>query len=571
MIMKKIYKYIFAVAGLLLSVGAMTSCVNDLDLKDGAIDPNLTTEATPEQMFNKCYAVIGVAGNYGANGGSDVDGIDGGTSGYVRQMWNANELTTDEAICCWGDDGIPQFNFNTYDADHPMLAGFYYRLYTAITFCNHYLEKYGDYNEMMTAEVRFLRALDYYFLMDGWGNVPLATTISADEPRQATRAEVYEFIESELLDIHDKMHAPIALRQGMSDNGWNWGRVDQDACNLLLARLYLNSEVYIGQANYDKAARYAKLVMDGPHKLHTADKTVVIEGDVSDIEYTFSAYRMLFMGDNDLTDASTEAVFPILQDGIRTTSWGTSLFMMASTFDGDMHECPYNSSSTNGTDQGWGGNRARPELIRLFFPSDNAPTGNSWVVAPAAGDDRALFNTGGDRTLDIPNWNTFKNGFAVAKFNNFKTSLGANGEFETGQHSTFPDGDFFLMRSAEAYLTYAEAITRQNGNADNTPVTGAALDAIKAIRNRAHASPVTSFTLRQILDEWGREFYFEGRRRIDLVRFGRFGGNTDYQWTWKGGVKEGQDFGAYRNIFALPTNDLTVNKGLTQNPGYVRN
>lgn len=567
--MNKIFKYIVPVAGLMLGLYT-TSCVNDLDLKNGAIDPHLTTEATAEQLFNKCYAVIGVAGNNGANGGSDVDGIDGGTSGYVRQLWNSQELTTDEAICCWGDDGIPQFNFDTYNADHPMLQGFYYRLYTAIAFDNHYLEKYSGYNEMMTAEVRFLRALSYYYLMDGWGNVPFATEISTTSPRQASRAEVYEFVESELLAIHDQMHAPVALKGGQSVDGWNWGRVDQDACNLLLARLYLNAEVYIGQKHYDKAAQYAKLVMDGPHKLHTADKTVTIGDDVVSEDYTFSAYRMLFMGDNDQTGAATEAIFPILQDGIRITSWGTSLFMMGSTFDGEMHENIMGGTSTNGTDQNWGGNRARPQLIRLFFPNDNAPTGNSWKVAPAAGDDRALFNTDG-RTLEVDNWNTFKSGYAVAKYNNFKTTPNAAGNaFEGGQNTTFPDGDFFLMRSAEAYLTYAEALTRQAGNADNTPVTGEALTAVRAIRNRAHAPNITSFTLRQLLDEWGREFYFEGRRRTDLIRFGKFGGNTGYQWQWKGGVKEGQDFEAYRNLFAIPTNDRTVNKNLVQNPGYAQ-
>ena len=143
--MNKILKYIVPVAGLLLYMST-TSCVGDLDLKDGAIDPHLTTEATAEQMFNKCYAVIGVAGNNGANGGSDVDGIDGGTSGYVRQLWNSEELTTDEAICCWGDDGIPQFNFDTYDASHPMLRGYYYGLCIGLTFCNQYLTVFSDYD-----------------------------------------------------------------------------------------------------------------------------------------------------------------------------------------------------------------------------------------------------------------------------------------------------------------------------------------------------------------------------------------------------------------------------------------
>lgn len=133
--MNKFFKYIVPALTLLFGVG-FSSCVDDLDVTPK--DPSLKSldEITAEQLFTKCYAVIGVAGNGGANGDSDVDGIDGGTSGYVRQMWNANELTTDEAICGWGDDGIPQFDYNTYDASHPMLQGFYYRLYTSVYYCN---------------------------------------------------------------------------------------------------------------------------------------------------------------------------------------------------------------------------------------------------------------------------------------------------------------------------------------------------------------------------------------------------------------------------------------------------
>ena len=134
----------------------------------------------------------------------------------------------------------------------------------------------------------------------------------------------------------------------------------------------------------------------------------------------------------------------------------------------------------------------------------------------------------------------------------------------SGKDATFPDGDFFLMRSAEAYLTFAEAEFRMNG------ATQAAIDAINALRDRAHASQVNASTLNLnfILDEWSREFYFEGRRRIDLIRFNKFGGNNGYNWQWKGGVFEGKDFPATRNVFAIPVNDMTVNRNLVQNPGY---
>lgn len=179
--MNKFFKHIVPAALLLLAAGT-TSCVNDLDVKP--INPNLVTADSidAEQLFNKCYACIGVAGNGGANGDSDVDGIDGGTSGYVRQVWNANELTTDEAICGWGDPGIPEFCYNAYDASHPMLTGLYYRLYTSIVFCNDYLASFGEYDDTMTAEIRFIRALDYYYLLDGWGNVALVTSPTAENP-----------------------------------------------------------------------------------------------------------------------------------------------------------------------------------------------------------------------------------------------------------------------------------------------------------------------------------------------------------------------------------------------------
>ena len=307
--MNKYIKHIVPAALLLFAAGT-TSCVNDLDVTP--INPNLVTADSimPEQLFNKCYACIGVAGNGGANGDSDVDGIDGGTSGYVRQVWNANELTSDEAICGWGDPGIPEFCYNNYDASHPMLKGLYYRLYTSIVFCNDYLKTFSDYDPTMTAEIRFIRALDYYYLIDGWGNVVLVTSPTASNPHQSTRLEVFQWLEEELLDLRADMSEPRALRKGQE----GYGRVDRDAADLLLARLYLNAEVYSGTPRWNDAAKYAKMVMDGPHKLNT--EGVVREG--ADFDWYYTPYQILFMGDNGSTSAATEAIFPVLQDGKRT-------------------------------------------------------------------------------------------------------------------------------------------------------------------------------------------------------------------------------------------------------------
>ena len=325
-----------------------------------------------------------------------------------------------------------------------------------------------------------------------------------------------------------------------------YGRVDQAADWMLLMRLYLNAEVYTGTAQWQKAADYAKKVMDSDYRLNTNG----VNG--------WTPYQMLFMGDNGETDAAYEAVFPILCDGKTTTSYGTSLFLMASTFDGDMHADPSDPIATNGTDANWGGNRARAELIEQFFPNGDAPQVAAYDMKDAAGDDRALFD-GIGRQVDNPTGydGVFKDGYAVAKFVNFKT------DGSVGHDPKFPDADFFFFRVAEAYLTYAEATARLNGGS----TTAEGTNAINALRARAHnADTKQVYSLNNILDEWQKEFYFEGRRRVDLIRFGKFGGNSDYIWSWKGGVKNGRNFEATKNIFAIPA--AAVDEVLIQNPGY---
>ncbi len=540
--MKTYIKNILPAAALALTFG-MSSCSDVLEISPK--DPDIVTKVTASQLMNKCYANIGMAGQGGANGDCDIDGLDGGTTGYVRQMFNANELTTDESICGWGDEGIAAFDFNNYDSSHPMLRGFYYRLYFGVTVCNQYLTQFADEDATMTAEVRFLRALNYYELMDCFGNVPFTTVVSSESPKQIQRADLYKWIESELLDIEGSLSQAQPKKEGEA----GYGRVDQAACWMLLARLYLNAEVYTGKAEWSKAKEYAQKVMNSPYKLYTTAKK-----DPSG--QTWSAYQQLFMGDNGTNGASVEGIFPIVQDGLTTTSWGTSLFLMAGSEDKDV--CvKIDGTKGNNTDQSWGGNRCRPDLIRKFFPRNDAPNVNAYLMPETAGDDRAIFD-GEGRILDNTEVGSFKNGFATVKFNNFKT------DGSTGHSSTFADADFFFFRAAEAYLIFAEADARLNGN----KVTTDGINALNALRTRANAEPKSSWTMKEICDEWSREFYFEGIRRPTLIRFGYFGGNNNYTWQWKGGAYEGTQFSSNKNVFAIPTQDMTVNENLVQNPGY---
>ena len=531
-------KYILPAVAFLVTAG-MTSCTGDLDVTP--IDPATTMAPNEPSLYTKCYANMAMAGQGGANGDCDIDGLDGGTTGFVRQLWNANELSTDESICCWGDPGIPQFNYNQWDASHPMLQGFYYRLYAGITYCDHYLDVCAGIDATREAEVRFLRALYYYYLMDCFGNVPFTTALSAESPKQIMRADLFKWIETEVKECMGKMLEPAARTS--ADKGY--GRADQDAANLLLARMYLNAEVYTGTARWADAKAYAEKVINGPHKLWKTGKN------------GWSAYQMLFMGDNGESGASQEAILPLLQDGITTTSWGTTLFLMASTWKDDM-----DTDKDYGTKEFWAGNRARSQLLNKFFPEGSAPEANIADMALAAYDNRALFY-GIDRELVVKTPSEFTSGYSVGKFRNTYSSGAAP------HNQQFIDADFFLMRAAEAYLIAAEADLREDNQLSDN-----ALGYINDLRLRANATAVSmeDCTLDYILDERSRELYYEGFRRTDLIRYGYFGGEKSGDkkalWEWKGGVQNGQGFDAFRNLYAIPAEDINANPNLKQNPGY---
>lgn len=532
-------------------------------------------------LFRRCYGTMATSGTHGADSNVDISFLDGGYQSFYRQLWNSNELTTDEAICGWSDSGIYPLDFNYYTEKNPMLMGYFYRLYYSIFLCNTYLDDYKYYNVQKTAEVRFLRALYYYFAMDAFGNIPSYTESANDsnsyyvtagdgsytypvwrwypqKPQfktQMSRAQMFAFIENELIEAEKGM-APPTPKNSSHEMYW---RADKAAAWLLLSRLYLNAQVYTGTPRWSEARTYAKKVMDSDYQLFSDG----YDGNgIDGMHRNFSAYQMLFMGDNGETDASKEAILIIPHNGDDTfyTSYGTSTFLICSTFDGDMHPYSYDNSEVNGlyNNNTWGGNRCRPELIKKFFCGIEAPDGHAYDVVAAAGDDRAIFETY-FRSLNVDNVSSFWSGYATAKFNNFKT------DGSQGSDPQFPDMDIFLLRKAEAYLTYAEAVTRLAGSG---AAPADAVSAINALRARAHATEKASYSLNDILDEWSREFYFEGRRRVDLIRFGKYGGTTDYQWQWKGDTYAGRDFMSFRNVFAIPQSIIAENPSIIQNNGY---
>lgn len=528
MILNKIKSYITVVAALLF-VGAMTtSCVKDLDVEN--INPQQTATLDTDALLNKIYSSFALTGQKGPDGNRDIADLDEGRSDLFRKSWELNEFPSGEASWRWDDTGLPELINKTWGADNASSIGVYYRLFFSITLCNYYLDEVAEDGTEETkhkrAEVRLIRSLLYYYVMDFYANAAFIEHVSLEPGVRYTRPEYFAYIEKELLEIEPDLAAPGANQ---------YGRVDKVAAWLLLSRLYLNAEVYTGTAQWAKAKEYAeKVINNGYYKLTTAGATNPATGEV------YSAYQMLFLADNDTNGAQYENIFPVLNDGLNTQSHGSMHFLVLSCYEKrDMSNMDVLIPS--GTDVSWGKcNKPTGAVVDVFFGKGvDAPkeTTKTQDITEAAGDDRALFYTT-DYTRNIEDRTEANNGYGCVKFRNVRS----DGKQPSALAKV--DTDLPLMRVAEAYLNYAEAETRLNGS------TAAAAEKINVLRKRAHASELASYTLNDIKDEWVREFWFEGRHRIDQVRFGTY------------------DVPSYRYIYAIPVNDLINNPNLTQNPGY---
>ena len=466
-------------------------------------------------------------------GNNDLSGsIDAAQTSLVRAMWNLQELPTDESYCVWMDAGIPALNTNTWSdsTQTQSMRGLYARLYHGIILANNYLANQHDGDMGKQAEARFLRALQYYYLMDHFGNVPLLTDTIDRQPLPVweatpsdiellTREEMFSYIENELQESLNSLPATNS-----------YGRATATAARLLLARLYLNSEVYTGTARWQEARSYAESVINGG---------------------TFQLapiYRNLFMGDNDSNGAQQEIILPAIYDGNTRTDYGGTTFLVASSFT--------NGEGDNGTTQVWAGNVSKPDFVNKFFTQTaDIPYASPEQTASAAGDDRALFY-GINHSYELRNGDSFSDGFPYQKFTNVRS----NGTSPVS--SKFADTDFPLMRLGEAYLIAAEADARLNGSATSMQGT----QYINMLRNRANATTSTAgYSLSDICDEWSREMGYEAVRRTTLIRFGRFGGQTDYSWAWKGGSYDGTAFDAGMNTYPIPA----VEVGSTPEPYVV--
>ena len=526
----KLYKSIGA-AVVIFSVFA-TACVKDLDTIP-LDDDVLTTEKiyndfnNYEKVLAKVYAGLAVSGQMGPHGSNDLSGLDEGFGQYTRAYFYAQELPTDEAILGWNDGNLRDYQEMDWSASNEFIFNMYSRIFYQISLCNEFIRQTTEskltdrgFNEtqkstitLYRAEARFLRALSYYHALDMFGSVPFTTeedAVGSFLPEQISRTDLFDYVESELLAIEP------ALMPAKTNV---YGRIDQASAWMLLARLYLNAEVYGKTGKYTETVTYSKKVIDAGYQLE-------------------DSYGKMFMADNHLAKG---IIFAIPYDGKETKTWGGTCFIINAEVGGSMLPANFGISG------GWWGLRAKPQFVDKF-PTDDT-------------DKRKMFYTAG-QTKDIADMFNFNHGYAVTKWKNIKSTGGA------GVDGTHPDTDQPIFRLADAYLMYAEAVLRGGSGGS----ASSALGYVNEIRTKAYVSTLGNInqdqlTLAFILDERARELYWEGYRRTDLIRYGQFTGGN-YLWQWKGGVQGGVATNDKYNLYPIPDADLGANPNLVQNTGY---
>ena len=184
--MKKIFISIITA----MSILCMTSCVGDLNVE--SIDPNQSSTIDVDGLLAKCYATLGLTGQQGPAGMGDVADIDEGTSAFYRMIFSLNEFPADMVYWIWPDVGVDDVRNATWNSSNSLVKGLYSRLFFDVTLCNLYLDETAELVEegidAKRAEVRFLRALNYYYLLDLYGNVPfVVSSKDKEKPKQTKR------------------------------------------------------------------------------------------------------------------------------------------------------------------------------------------------------------------------------------------------------------------------------------------------------------------------------------------------------------------------------------------------
>jgi len=543
--MKMNIKNIFSAVA---AAAMLTACVGDLNTIP--LNPTDVTSETAYGAEEEGY-VQGLTKIYFqlvSNNTQDLQVADGGASEFIRAFWSTQEVTADAAKCAWGDAWVNDLNNNTWKGDvlNDAVYAVYVRTLQGITYVNEYLRQTSKANldsrgvsaevakkvESYRAEARFLRAFFYWAAMDTFGQVPFSTEDSpfggGYNPPQTSRTEVFNY-------VIDELKALAADDSAMPAAQSNYPRADKGSVLGLLARMYLNAEVYTGTAMWSEAKATCEKIFALGYKLAPT-------------------HAELFRGDNgENPDAKGEFLFAASYNAEHTQSYGGTTYLTLSTLSGD--DGAVNITGING---GWAGNRVPYEYVQRWFEDVKNPdyeTGEYTYTDARAG----YFYIKGRTESMQDNLNTFLNGWSCIKFNNVPHDMDAVDYASTAATKNFSDIDWPLIRLGEINLIYAEACMHAGGDASAQ---------VKALADRAGVAAPKTIDAEWLMAERARELMWEAHRRTDLIRYGKW--ISGYNWTYKGGNFGGQDLPSHFNVFPVPSTELATNLELEQNPGYAR-
>ncbi|MFZ4679901.1 MAG: RagB/SusD family nutrient uptake outer membrane protein [Flavobacterium sp.] len=540
--MKKIKLNLFMFLSLLV---VTQSCTGDLNVTPEDDDDFLSEDffAQPDAYKRALAGVYGNLSLTGTNGAGSslLQGIDPGTSQYSRCVWYLQELSTDEVIWSYegsNDPGVREIQRNIWSGENPIFLGMFSRGMVQVALSNEFIrqttpEKLSSRGVTNTAELmeigyyraeaRALKCLAYYHLLDLFGKAPLVTENDPVNFRgpQMDRTQLFNYIETELLAVLPSLKDARTNESGRLDKAFAWA---------ILSKMYLNSEVYTGTQRYQDCMTMCSNIIGAGYQLKLN-------------------YLDNFKADN---NTSSELIFAIESDGLKTQNYGATTVMC----NGQVGSIEGNGQTLYGVN-GWGGAlRLRKQFVQKFDGSEFDFDSRKTIISAG-------------RPIEISNVAIQSQGYVLGKWSN-RTSTGL-----PGQSSAFVDTDFPLFRLADFYLMYAEAQMRRDGATNGNSTANAdatSLGYINALRERANDGNFANVNTGQVtldfmIDERARELHWEGHRRQDLIRFGKFTGGT-YTWAWKGNATNGVSIPANFKVFPLHPNTINANPNLTQNTGY---
>ncbi|MVM29682.1 RagB/SusD family nutrient uptake outer membrane protein [Spirosoma sp. HMF4905] len=475
----------------------------------------LTGQACTD-LTETTYDVIPTSGTFGSTAGQQaalIGPLYNGLGDYYGALSNLN-TTTDEQIVPtrggdWKDgDNWKRLYTHTWDpiTDNGQFNGPWTWCYNNITSINQQLGTITDANTK--AELRALRAFFHYEAMDMFGNVIISDAVGAATPKQSSRADVFAWVEKELLAVYPSL-SDVA-------GGAYYGRMNKYVVDMILAKLYLNAQVYTGTPRWaDAITRCTNIIKSGKFQ---------IAGD----------YLSNFTTQN---QNSPESILSTPFDKSKRTGFNVQMKTLHY-----LSQLTYNIGTAP-----WNGWATVTEFYNSFDDKDLRK--KQWIVGQQYKADGTPLK---DDALDMvfrPEVESFV--FDAGAFGRLAGARSQKYEIQKNNTYTDQDNDFVIYRLADVYMMRAEANFRLGNIAD-------ALPDLNIVRKRAGMPDYTTITADELLAERGRELAWEQHRRQDLIRFGQY----TKAWRFKPASAD------FRQLYPIPKDQLSLNPNLKQNPGY---